>query len=200
KQLARESTLLFIGYRLDDPHIRELIYKLETNRRPRWYIVTPDAEDYDINYWSSKNIEVIKAKFGEFMQSLDAAVPPLWRSLSVSDAVSELPLRKFYVQRVEESDKVKLALQNDLTHVHASMASAPQTAERFYSGYDTGWGSIVQRFDARRKIEDELLFTILLENENLKGPLLVVARGPGGAGKMVFLKRKTFEGGTGVEA
>jgi SIR2-like domain len=56
KQLARESTLLFIGYRLDDPHIRELIYKLETNRRPRWYIVTPDAEDYDINFWASKNI------------------------------------------------------------------------------------------------------------------------------------------------
>ncbi|WFU56819.1 SIR2 family protein [Bradyrhizobium pachyrhizi] len=200
KQLARESTLLFIGYRLDDPHIRELIYKLEINRRPRWYIVTPDAEDYDINYWSSKNVEVIKAKFAEFMQSLDAAVPPLWRSLSVSDAVSELPLRKFYVQRVEESDKVKLALQNDLTHVHAGMASAPQTAERFYSGYDSGWGSIVQRLDARRKIEDELLFTILLENENVKGPLLVVTRGPGGAGKSIVLKRTAFEAATASSA
>jgi cold shock CspA family protein len=196
RQLARESTLLFIGYRLDDPHIRELIYKLETNRRPRWYIVSPDAEDYDINFWSSKNIEVIKARFGEFIQALDAAVPPLWRSLAVSDAVTELPLRKFYVQRTEESQNVKHALQNDLTHVHAGMSYAAQTPEQFYSGYDTGWGSIVLRLDARRKIEDELLFTILLENENLKGPLLVVVRGPGGAGKSIVLKRTAFEAAT----
>jgi hypothetical protein len=80
------------------------------------------------------------------------------------------------------------------------MSSAPQTAERFYSGYDTGWGSIVQRFDARRKIEDEFLYTILLENENLKGPLLVVARGPGGAGKSIVLKRTAFEAATASNA
>jgi hypothetical protein len=141
RQLARESTLLFIGYRLDDPHIRNLIYELETDRRPRWYIVTPDAEDYDINFWAAKNIEVIKGRFGEFMQLLDAAIPPLWRSLAVSDAVTELPIRRFYVIRSEESANVKLALQNDLTHVHAGMSYPAQTPEQFYSGYDTGWGS-----------------------------------------------------------
>ena len=74
---ARESTLLFIGYRLDDAHIRELIYKFDSGRRPRWYMVTPDAEDYDIRFWASKNVEVIKAKFREFMSALDAEVPPL---------------------------------------------------------------------------------------------------------------------------
>jgi hypothetical protein len=200
RQLARESTLLFIGYRLDDPHIRELIYKLETNRRPRWYIVTPDAEDYDINFWSSKNIEVIKTRFGEFMRGLDAAIPPLWRSLAVSDAITELPLRKFYVVRTEESQGLKLALENDLTHVHAGMSYPAQTPEQFYSGYDTGWGSIILRFDARRKIEEELLFTILLENENPKEPLLVLVRGPGGAGKSIALKRTAFEAATASNA
>jgi hypothetical protein len=200
RQLARESTVLFIGYRLDDPHIRELIYKLETSRRPRWYIVTPDAEDYDINFWSSKNIEVIKARFGQFMQGLDAAIPPLWRSLSVSDAITELPLRKFYVVRTEESEGVKLALENDLTHVHAGMSYPAQTPEQFYSGYDTGWGSIILRFDARRKIEEELLFTVLLENENPKDPLLVLVRRPGGSGKSIALKRTAFEAATASNA
>ena len=71
RDLARESTVIFIGYRLDDFHIRELIYRLEGSRRPRWYIVEPDAEDYDIKFWATKNVEVIKCRFGQFM---DAAI------------------------------------------------------------------------------------------------------------------------------
>jgi tetratricopeptide (TPR) repeat protein/cold shock CspA family protein len=200
KHAARESTLLFIGYRLDDPHIRELVYKLESNRRPRWYIVTPDAEDYDINFWASRNIEVIKARFGEFMQALDAEVPPLWRSMAVSDAVTELPIRKFYVVRTEESDSVKLALQSDLVFIHSGMSYPAQTAEQFYSGYDTGWGSIVLRFDARRKVEEDLLFTVLLENEKPKGPLFFLIRGPAGCGKTIVLKRTAFEAATASNA
>ena len=193
QQAARESTLLFIGYRLDDAHIRELIYKLDSGRRPRWYIVTPDAEDYDIHFWASKNVEVIKAKFGEFMSALDAEVPPLWRSLTVSDAVTQLPIRRFYDSKTEESEGVKAALRDDLIFVHAGMSLNAQTPTQFYSGYDTGWGCIVQRLDARRKVEEELLFTVLLESENPKGPLMFLVRGPAGAGKTIVLKRTAFE-------
>ena len=46
KDFAQESAIVFIGYRLDDAHVRELIYKIGSNKRPRWYIVTPDAQDY----------------------------------------------------------------------------------------------------------------------------------------------------------
>jgi len=45
KDLARESAMIFIGYRLDDAHVRELIYSLAGNKRHRWYIVTSDAEE-----------------------------------------------------------------------------------------------------------------------------------------------------------
>ena len=47
-----------------------LFYKLASNKRPRWYIVTPDAEDYDVSFWATKNVEVVKARFGEFMEAL----------------------------------------------------------------------------------------------------------------------------------
>jgi predicted DCC family thiol-disulfide oxidoreductase YuxK len=57
KDYARESAVIFVGYRLDDAHIRELLYKIDSSHRPRWYIVTPDAEDYDINFWATKNVE-----------------------------------------------------------------------------------------------------------------------------------------------
>jgi hypothetical protein len=121
KHAARESTLLFIGYRLDDPHIRELVYKLESNRRPRWYIVTPDAEDYDINFWASRNIEVIKARFGEFMQALDAEVPPLWRSMAVifETAVRLAPTQAFLHQQWAIFE---------LNHAHGSIIDAEKHA------------------------------------------------------------------------
>jgi hypothetical protein len=76
---ARESTLIFIGYRLDDPHIRNLIYSVNSKERPRWYIVTPDAEDYEIEFWGVENVGVIKSRFGAFMEAAGAAIPPLDR-------------------------------------------------------------------------------------------------------------------------
>jgi hypothetical protein len=63
RDYARESTLIFIGYRLDDAHVRELIYSLQSNRRPRWFIVTPDAEDYDVDFWATKNVGVVRSRF-----------------------------------------------------------------------------------------------------------------------------------------
>jgi SIR2-like domain len=50
KDRAPESSIVFIGYRLDDAHIRELIYRIGSDKRPRWYIIAPDAQDYDINF------------------------------------------------------------------------------------------------------------------------------------------------------
>jgi SIR2-like domain/Tetratricopeptide repeat/'Cold-shock' DNA-binding domain len=198
--LARESTIIFIGYRLDDPHIRELIYKLDSQKRPRWYIVTPDAEDYDVTFWASKNIEVIKCRFGEFMAAAANVIPPLWRSLPVTDAVTEFPIRKFYVVRTEESLTLKASLHADLTFVHTGMPSAAQTPKRFYEGYDTGWGGIILRFDARRKIEDELLYVVLLENENPTSPIFFMIKGPAGCGKTIALKRTAFEAATASNA
>ena len=80
------------------------------------------------------------------------------------------------------------------------MAFADQTAERFYSGYDTGWGEMLKRFDARRKVTDDLLFKALLENENPKDPVFFLLRGPAGAGKTIALKRAAFDAATANRA
>lgn len=190
---AREFPIVFVGYRLDDAHIRSLIYSLAGDKRPRWYIVTPDAEEIDIQFWGTKNIEVIVSKFGDFIKQLDKDVLPLWRKLSPTDDVSTFPLRKFYVGNTEESDGVRLALDKDLILVHPGMSAAAQTAKQFYEGYDTGWGGILQKFDVRRRKEEDLLFKALLENENPKSTVLLMLRGAAGAGKTIALKRTAYE-------
>jgi hypothetical protein len=132
RDIARESTMIFIGYRLDDQHIRELIYALSSNKRPRWYIVTPDAEDYDIYFWATKNIGVIKCRFGNFMAALDGAIPPLFRLLTPSDAVTDFPIRRFYSVRAEETERLRKALETDLTFVHSGLPLVDQSPKQFY--------------------------------------------------------------------
>ncbi|MEJ0092027.1 MAG: SIR2 family protein [Methylocella sp.] len=200
KDLARESTMIFVGYRLDDQHVRELIYALSSDKRPRWYIVTPDAEDYDIDFWATKNVGVLKCRFHEFMTALDVAVPPLFRSLAPSDAVTDFPIRRFYSVQYLETEKVRAALETDLTLVHSGIPFADQSAMKFYEGYDTGWGGIVRRLDVRRKIENDLLYKSLLENDNPGGPVLIMLRGAAGAGKTIALKRTAFEAATASNA
>jgi cold shock CspA family protein len=200
KDHSRENTLIFIGYRLDDAHIRELIYSLQSSRRPRWFIVTPDAEDYDVDFWATKNVGVLKFRFLDLMKALDSSIPPLFRAFTPSDAVSEFPVRKFYVVRSEETQQVRDALAGDLAFVHAGMPVAEQKPKLFYEGYDTGWGAITDRLDVRRKVEEDLLFKVLLENESPKGPLLLMLRGSAGAGKTIALKRTAFEAATASNA
>lgn len=193
---AHESTLLFIGYRLDDPHIRNLIYDIGVEKRPRWFMVTPDAEDYDVDYWATQNVGVIKCRFGEFMAALADQIPPLFRHLSPRPEIADLPVRTHFRTTELESDTLRRAFAKDFTYLHANMPTAEQSAERFYQGYDTGWGGILNRYDVRRKVEDDLLFKALLENEMPAGPKLMMLRGPAGAGKTIALKRTAFEAAT----
>ncbi len=190
---AHESTLLFIGYRLDDAHIRDLIYKIGIERRPRWFMVTPDAEDYDVDYWGTQNVGLIKCRFGEFMNALSEAIPPSLRQLVPSAHTADLPVRKHFRTNDLGSENLQKAFAKDFSYIHANMATEEQTPEQFYRGYDTGWGGILSHYDVRRKVEDDLLFKALLENESPTGPKLILLRGPAGSGKTIALKRTAFE-------
>ncbi len=198
--LAHEATMIFVGYALADGHVRQLIYRLSQKSRPRWYIIDPAAEDEDIKFWNSKNVEILKCRFGEFMKALDQALPKLLRFMTPAPEDSKFPIREYYAADIEESDAIKSAMDKDLLLIHASMAVAEQTAERFYSGYDTGFGAILKRLDARRKVTDDLLFKALLELEAPSGPYFFVLRGPGGAGKTIALKRAAFDAATANQA
>jgi tetratricopeptide (TPR) repeat protein len=193
---AHESTLLFIGYRLDDPHLRTLIYDIDLKKRPRWFMVTPDAEDYDVDYWNTQNVGIFKCRFGEFMQTLSDEIPPLFRQLAQATQTADFPIRRHFQTNDQESEKLRRAFAKDLTYVHANVSTEEQSPERFYQGYDTGWGAILNRYDVRRKVEDDLLYKALLENEKPSGPYLIMLRGAAGAGKTIALKRTAFEAAT----
>jgi tetratricopeptide (TPR) repeat protein len=198
--LSHECPLVFVGYGMGDDHIRDLVLRLETASRPRWFMVDPGAEPEDVAYWASRNCEVITARFGDFMNALDAALPKLLRFLSPHKGSVDFPLRRFYASPSEESDALRASFTKDIALIHSSIAFQEQTAERFYSGYDTGWGGIINRYDANRKVTGDLLFKALAENETPDGPVLIVLRGPAGAGKTIALKRAAFDAAIVSEA
>ena len=199
--LSHECPIIFVGYCMGDSHIRDLVYRLDRKKRPRWYIVDPAAEEEDVQLWSSKNFDVLTCRFGEFMAALDDSIPKLLRFLTPRKETIQFPLRAYYAAgTTEELDAVRGSFAKDMTLVHASMSYAEQTAEQFYSGYDTGWGGILNRFDARRKATDDLLFKALLENEAPTEPVFFLLRGPAGAGKTITLKRAAFDAATANNA
>lgn len=201
EHLSHECPVVFIGYGMADSHIRDLVYRLDIQNRPRWYIVDPSAEEEDIKFWSTKNFEVLNCSFHTFIDALDQSIPKLMRFLAPSKETIDFPLRTFYVsQDAQESDHLRSSFSKDLTFVHASMAFSEQTPQQFYAGYDTGWGGILNRFDARRKVTDDLLFKALLENEQPTDPVFFLLRGPAGAGKTIALKRAAFDAATASKA
>jgi len=57
KEWASENTILFIGYSIQDPNLREILMELEheVSSRPISYLVKPDAKQEEIKFWSNKN-------------------------------------------------------------------------------------------------------------------------------------------------
>ncbi len=198
KSWAHESTFVFCGYKLADPHIRKIIYDLEEDgvKRPAWYLVAPNIADYESKFWASLNVHVIDATFGSFMASLNSNIPIAGRKLVVAQETQSDPIRSHFIINEELPKSLKSALVNDLVHVHSSMEIEPQIPKRFYQGLDTGWGAIVQHLDIDRKPVADLLLDAVIDPHTTRIPQLFVFTGPAGSGKTIALKRAAWEAAT----
>lgn len=191
--MAFESTFIFVGYRLDDSHIRSLIYRISPDTRPRWFIVTPNADHNDVEFWETKNVGVVALRFGEFMAVLDREIPPLLRAVPIPAEDHKVPVRHFYVSRSTESESTYLSLRNDVTLIHSGMSIETQTPNEFYRGYAGGWAGIVRDYDTQRTVEEIILYEAILKNEESSTPSFYVLRGAAGSGKTIALKRSAYE-------
>jgi len=199
--LAHESTFVFIGYQLGDAHIRSILHRLAADgvKRPTYYIVTPHMNELEAAYWAKQNVEIIQATFGNFMRSLDAAVPELWRALDLKIGVEHTSVAKFFRSNSTPSQALAFSLDRDFTHLHGAMASDPQDPKQFYGGYDTGWGPIIQNLDVQRRMVNDFLIDAVLEEASDTECRFFLLRGPAGSGKTIALKRAAWEAATALD-
>ena len=202
RALAHESTFLFCGYTLNDAHVRKVIYDLAEDgiRRPRWFLVAPNVSEDDSIFWSSLNIQVIKATFGHFMTSLDSCIPELHRKLTVKELSREQPIRARFTTQEETPERLVSSLERDLLYIRSDMPVEPQDPKEFYQGFDTGWGVVAQDLDVKRKPVEDLLLDAVIEQPTASTPQLFVFTGPAGAGKTIALKRAAWEAATSLNA
>jgi len=191
-QWAQHSVLIFVGYQVADSHIRALIYDIDPGKRPQWYIVTPGADEFDQQFWLTKNIQIIRMKFGNFMSSLDANIPALFRSLAPPENSRAEPIIKYFRVSSQTSDALKKSLEVDLDLVHSGMPFDEIDAKSFYSGFDSGWAGTFRNFDFIRKTGEKIMYDALNLND---APMqrFFLLQGSGGSGKTIALKRAAHD-------
>ncbi|WP_112312952.1 P-loop NTPase [Pseudogemmobacter bohemicus] len=195
---AQSSVLIFIGYRLADPHIRDLIYKIDPARRPRWYIVSPGGDEHDVRFWDKKGVEVISTTFSGFMDALDYCVPQLFRALAPPVNSGSRPYLK-HLKNGHPSDQLVEALDRDFDYIHAAMPFDEVSAEGFYSGYDHGWSGIIRKYDFARKLGEDLLYAAVDVGPESAAVRMFVLEGAAGSGKTIALRRAAFDAATALD-
>ena len=196
---ASESPIVFVGYQLADAHIRSLVYELDEGARPQWYIVTPRADEHDIQFWLTKNVEILQLTFGQFMEQLSNTIPKTARILSSLADGTEPPHRSIYRTRAAESDAAKESLEDDIQYIHASIPFTDVPPKQFYAGYDDGWCGVVRKYDFPRKAGEDLLYKAVTDDQRDSGPIFFLLQGPAGSGKTIALKRAAYDAALALE-
>ena len=193
---AHESTFVFCGYKLGDAHIRKLIYELaaEGVKRPTWFLVTPNVAKYEETFWTTLNVQIISETFGDFMAVLNESMPPLSRTLTVSKMTQDQPIRSHFITQEAMPKKLSSALERDLLYIRSDMPIDSQDPKKFYQGFDTGWGAILQQLDISRKPVEDLLLDAVIDRPSATTPQLFVFTGPAGAGKTVAFEARRMGG------
>ena len=109
------------------------------------------------------------------MEALDVAIPQLWRKLPAATEVADFPVRQIlYNQYRRVPPTTGLAYDRpDLCLIWVCLTGSSFRSASM-KDYDTGWGGIIHRFDVRRRVEEDLMFKVLLENETPAGPLVFI--------------------------
>lgn len=195
EEKSYENAFVFCGYRIGDQHIRKLTTEILSNgsTRPTSYLVCPGVTEIEKTHWRQHKVEVIDAKFGEFMDALSEEIPEAFRALSIKRNETHSAIHDHFLPGVVETDHLRGLLDGGLTHVTRDMECSEQSAKDFYSGFDTGWGCIKNNLTVPRGVVEDVLLRVIEKEDDLQTPMLYALKGPAGNGKTVALKQLGWE-------
>lgn len=196
EEWASENTLLFVGHSLRDSDLRKLLLDLlnHLGGHPQFFMVRPEVDELERDFWAKKNISVLPMTYSEFLQKLDIALPrqlrPLLKRLEIDH-----PIRKHFITQVPPSRALLESLEYDWEYVFEGMAVEPGDPKLFYSGFGLGWYPIQANLDVRRSLSSTLIEDIFLRVEDDR-PTTVefyVVKAEAGAGKSLVLRRTAWD-------
>ena len=196
---AYDYPIIFIGHSLKDNDLLEVINKTRKNisYAPKYYLVIPQADQIEKNYWAEQRIEILEGTFEDFLKEIDKSIPKDFRGI-VAKENNNLPIiNKIASPEIQISDNLRRFLTNDVEFISDSLKYKKMSAYLFYSGVDCGWSAVSQDLDVKRQITDEILIDNCIFDEDddiintkFKMPLI---KAPAGAGKSVLLRRLAWD-------
>ncbi len=193
---AYQYPVVFIGHSMQDSDLRAVLMEVskEPEMRPRYYLIAPDADEDEINFWGTKNIVVIPGTLEAFLRGLDRIVPTAIRPLMAS-VDNDHPIKKHFRVAEDITTALQQFLSVDVDYVHEGLPVEIVRAEKFYQGFGLGWAPILGELDVRRRLTDTLLNDVIIRPEEDR-PTTVefyLIKAEAGAGKSVLLRRVAWE-------
>ena len=196
---AREYPVVFVGYKLEDANIREILLRLSKSisSRPRYFLVSPGLTPVDERFWGSKKVTVLPGTLQEFVDTLSDRIPASIRPL-ITLVDTDHPIRRTFRVTEEVPQSIASMLENDVEFVHAGMPADSGTPAAFYRGSGLAWYPIRAGLDVRRHLIDTLLMDVIIRPEEDRPSIaeLYVIKASAGAGKSIVLRRLAWEAAT----
>lgn len=194
---AYEHTIVFVGHRVEDPNLREVIFELDqrVETRPRYYLVAPDFAPIQARFWEQKRVTVLNHSLESFLAAIDSSLEGELRGLVVSIPQDGGISRHFRVANIALSRNAREFLTSDAAYVESCVASKTVAPLDFYKGYNAEWAPIEQNLDIRRAFADDILEDIFLRDSlTSRGRLeVILIKGYAGCGKTVAMRRIAWE-------
>ncbi len=202
KMYACEYPIVFVGHSLGDSDIRAILMEIDelSEARPRSFIVAPGISEPEERMWSAKRFTCVKLRFQDFLEKLDTAISPTFRSLAVvlSQPHDHPITKRFKVANAKPSESLSTLLSRDTEYIDNSYKYTHLDPKAFYKGYFVDFSPIIQDLDVKRSIADDILLEAILasEEERSQRTQLYAIKGHAGSGKTVLLKRIAWEAAT----
>jgi len=194
--MAREYPVVFVGHKLEDTDIREMLRRLTSldTSRPRYYLIDPNLEEVETRFWEGKKVTALKGSFQDFLGELQAEIPAEVRIL-LKLVDSDHPIKKFFYAKEEIPPRIDKMLEEEVELIYGGMPSPGGNPEAFYRGFGLGWYPIREALDVRRRLTDTLLTDVIIRPEEDRSSLseLYGIRSEAGSGKTVLLRRLAWE-------
>jgi len=131
--------------------------------------------------------------FEEFLNTLNVKIPKELRVLATYLEEVEHPVQsRFKVSAaVEPSESLMTMLNRDMEYIHPNIKSSKVDPIAFYKGYFKDLSPIIDDFDVKRRICDDIMSEVILESEEERAEQVqfYLIKGHAGSGKSVILQR-----------
>ncbi len=195
--------MVFIGHRLEDSNIRDIILRLTKARdsRPRYFLISPKLTAIDARFWESKKVTTLPGTLEDFVTALEHEIPRNIRSLLKHVKVDH-PIRKLFRITEELSPAVRGLVEQDVEYVHAGMPEDAGSPRAFYRGFGLRWFPIRSGLDVRRRLVDTLLTDVIVRPDDDRPAVadFYLVKSAAGTGKSVLLRRLAWEAATDADA